>query len=114
MVFRFMAKGNSLFLKRLKPFVVNVQPRACGILRHIVPEDIAHVVEKRCPAGVCRNLLRYEIDPVKCRGCTLCARNCPVNAITGAVKAPHIIDQNKCIKCGLCQSNCRFDAVSKH
>ena len=83
-------------------------------LKYFRDEYVAHVVEKRCPAGVCRNLLRYEIDPVKCRGCTLCARNCPVNAITGAVKAPHIIDQNKCIKCGLCQSNCRFDAVSKH
>ncbi len=83
-------------------------------LRYFRDEYVAHVVDKRCPAGVCRNLLRYEIDPVKCRGCTLCARNCPVNAITGAVKAPHIIDQSRCIKCGLCQSNCRFDAVSKH
>ena len=82
-------------------------------LKYFRDEYVAHVVEKRCPAGVCRNLLRYQIDPVKCRGCTLCARNCPVNAITGAVKAPHIIDQTKCIKCGLCQSNCRFDAVSK-
>ena len=82
-------------------------------LRYFRDEYVAHVVEKRCPAGVCRNLLRYEIDPGKCKGCTLCAKNCPVGAITGAVKAPHIIDQNKCIKCGLCQSNCRFDAITK-
>ena len=83
-------------------------------LKYFREEYIAHVVEKRCPAGVCRNLLHYEIDPDKCKGCTLCARNCPVGAIAGAVKGPHVIDQEKCIHCGLCQSNCRFDAVSKH
>ncbi len=82
-------------------------------LKYFREEYIAHVVEKRCPAGVCRSLLHYEIDTNKCKGCTLCARNCPVNAISGAVKGPHAIDQNKCIKCGLCQTNCRFDAVTK-
>ena len=82
-------------------------------LKYFRDEYVAHVVEKRCPAGVCRNLTRYIIDPGKCKGCTLCARNCPVNAISGAVKAPHVIDQNKCIHCGLCQNNCRFDAISK-
>ena len=82
-------------------------------MKYFRDEYVAHVVEKRCPAGVCRNLLHFEIDPNKCRGCTLCAKNCPVSAITGAVKAPHVIDQNKCIKCGLCQSNCRFDAIEK-
>ncbi len=82
-------------------------------LKYFRDEYVAHVVEKRCPAGVCRNLIRYIIDPGKCKGCTLCARNCPVDAISGAVKAPHVIDQNKCIHCGLCQSNCRFDAISK-
>ena len=82
-------------------------------LRYFRDEYVAHVVEKRCPAGVCRSLLHYEVDPAKCKGCTLCARNCPVNAINGAVKAPHVIDQSKCIKCGLCQSNCRFDAIAK-
>ena len=71
------------------------------------------MVEKRCPAGVCRNLIRYQIDPAKCKGCTLCARNCPVSAISGTVKAPHVIDPDKCIKCGLCQSNCRFNAIEK-
>ena len=82
-------------------------------LKYFREEYIAHVVEKRCPAGVCRNLIRYTIDPSKCKGCTLCARNCPVGAISGAVKAPHVIDSSKCIKCGLCMDNCRFDAISK-
>ena len=82
-------------------------------LKYFRDEYVAHVVEKRCPAGVCRNLTRYIIDAGKCKGCTLCARNCPVDAISGAVKAPHVIDQNKCIHCGLCQNNCRFDAISK-
>ena len=80
-------------------------------LRYFRDEYMAHVVEKRCPAGVCRNLLHFTIDPTKCKGCTMCARNCPVGAITGTVKVPHTIDPNKCIKCGLCKANCRFDAV---
>ena len=83
-------------------------------LKYFRDEYIAHVVEKRCPAGVCRNLLRFEIDPAKCKGCTLCARNCPTGAITGAAKGPHVINHDKCIKCGLCMSNCRFDAIAKH
>ncbi len=83
-------------------------------LRHFRDEYIAHVVEKRCPAGVCKNLLHFVIDPGKCKGCTLCAKNCPANAIMGAVKAPHVIDPNKCIKCGACMDNCRFGAISKH
>ena len=82
-------------------------------LKYFREEYIAHVVEKRCPAGVCRNLLRYTIDAEKCKGCTLCARNCPVGAISGAVKTPHTIDPSKCIKCGLCMNNCRFNAISK-
>ncbi len=82
-------------------------------LKYFREEYIAHVVEKRCPAGVCRNLIRYQIDPVKCKGCTLCARNCPAGAIEGKVKAPHVIDTNKCLKCGLCLDNCRFGAISK-
>lgn len=82
-------------------------------LRYFRDEYVAHVVDKKCPAGVCKDLLHYEIDPDKCKGCTLCARNCPVGAITGTVKQPHVIDQSKCIKCGVCQSNCKFDAVLK-
>ena len=83
-------------------------------LRYFRDEYIAHIVDKRCPAGVCKKLLSYEIDPEKCIGCTLCAKNCPANAIMGAVKAPHVIDPNKCIKCGACMDNCRFGAISKH
>ena len=82
-------------------------------LKHFRDEYVAHVVEKRCPAGVCKNLLRYTIDPTKCKGCTLCAKNCPAGAISGAVRAPHVIDQSKCIKCGVCMDNCRFSAILK-
>ena len=76
-------------------------------------EYTAHVKDKTCQAGVCKKLLKYEIDADKCKGCTLCARNCPVDAISGAVKTPHTIDQNKCIKCGACISNCKFGAIVK-
>ena len=82
-------------------------------LNHFRDEYIAHVVEKRCPAGVCKNLLRFHIDPDKCKGCTLCARNCPAQAITGQPRAPHTIDPDKCVKCGACLENCKFGAISK-
>ena len=82
-------------------------------LKYFRDEYIAHVVDKRCPAGVCKNLVSFHIDPDKCKGCTLCAKNCPANAITGAIRAPHTIDTSKCIKCGVCMSNCHFDAISK-
>jgi len=82
-------------------------------LKHFRDEYEAHVVEKRCPAGVCKKLLHYEILPDKCRGCTKCARNCPVGAISGKVKEPHVIDQSKCIKCGACMEGCKFDAIIK-
>ena len=74
-------------------------------------EYIAHIQDKTCPAGVCKSLIKYEIIADKCKGCTLCARNCPVQAITGTVKQPHVIDTSKCIKCGLCMSNCKFGAI---
>ncbi|MBO5734342.1 MAG: NADH-quinone oxidoreductase subunit NuoF [Clostridia bacterium] len=82
-------------------------------LRYFRDEYIAHVVDKKCPAGVCKALLSYKIDPEKCKGCSLCARQCPVNAISGEIKSPFTIDTAKCIKCGACESSCKFNAISK-
>lgn len=82
-------------------------------LRYFRDEYIEHVVNKRCPAGVCKKLITYKIDPVKCKGCTLCARNCPVDAIEGQVKVTHSIDTSKCVKCGTCIDKCRFGAIYK-
>ena len=82
-------------------------------LKYFREEYEAHVVEKRCPAGVCKKLLHYEIDPEKCRGCTACARKCPVGAIQGKVREVHTIDKAKCIKCGACMETCKFGAISK-
>ena len=80
-------------------------------LKYFMDEYEAHVIEKRCPAGVCQKLMRYEILPEKCIGCTSCARGCPVTCISGAVKQVHVIDQSKCIKCGACMTRCKFGAV---
>ena len=82
-------------------------------LRYFRDEYVAHVTEHRCPAGVCKALTNYFILEDKCRGCTLCARNCPVGAITGSVKVPHVIDTRKCIKCGACMEKCKFSAIIK-
>ena len=82
-------------------------------MRYFRDEYEAHILDKRCPAGVCKKLLNYTIDPEKCKGCTLCARNCPASAITGEVKTAHVIDNSKCIKCGACIDSCKFKAISK-
>lgn len=82
-------------------------------LRYFRDEYIAHVVDKRCPSGVCKHLLSFEVVADKCKGCTACARNCPVGAISGKVKEVHVIDQSKCIKCGACIEKCKFGAIVK-
>ena len=82
-------------------------------LRYFRDEYIAHIVDKKCPAGVCKSLLQYKIVADKCKGCTACARKCPVGAISGSVKNPHTIDTAKCIKCGACVATCKFGAIIK-
>ena len=80
-------------------------------LKYFREEYIAHVVDKKCPAGQCKALVSFEIDPEKCKGCTKCARMCPVGAISGTVKEPHKIDTTKCIKCRACIDGCAFKAI---
>ena len=87
-------------------------PVLCAI-QYFRDEYLAHIQDKRCPAGVCKALLTYKIDETKCRGCTLCARACPAGAINGSVRNPHNIDTLKCVKCGACMETCRFGAISK-
>lgn len=82
-------------------------------MRYFRDEYVAHIVDKKCPAGVCKALLHYEVLPDKCRGCTMCARQCPVGAVTGTVRQPHVINQEKCIKCGACMDACKFKAIIK-
>ena len=82
-------------------------------LKFFRDEYIAHIVDKTCPAGVCKKLVKYEIVADACKGCTLCSRKCPVGAISGTVKNPHVIDSNKCIKCGVCMDSCKFGAIIK-
>lgn len=118
-------KGEMEDLDKLEELAKYIQSNSlCGLgqtspnpilstLKHFRDEYIAHIVDKKCPAGVCKALLNYTIDKNKCIGCTKCARNCPVKAITGEVKKPHVIDTNKCIKCGACMENCAFGAISR-
>ena len=82
-------------------------------LRYFRHEYEEHILNKHCPAGVCKSLLTFTVIPEKCVGCTLCAKNCPTDAIEGKVKEPHVIDQDKCIKCGVCMDKCRFSAITR-
>ena len=82
-------------------------------LRFFRDEYIAHIKDKKCPAGVCSSMLSYEIDKDKCKGCSKCARQCPVGAISGELKSPYTINQEKCIKCGACMAGCPFKAIDK-
>ena len=75
-------------------------------------EYLAHVVDKKCPTGECKALAKITIDPVKCKGCTVCVKKCPVNAISGELKKPHVINSDVCVKCGACIAVCKFGAIS--
>ena len=82
-------------------------------LKYFRDEYIAHIKDHKCPAGVCKELITYSIDPDKCTGCGACMKNCPSGAITGEKKQPHVLDTGKCIKCQICYDVCKFDAVTK-
>jgi len=82
-------------------------------LRYFRDEYIAHIVDKKCPAGVCKSLLSFEIIPEKCKGCSACSRVCPADAISGVIKQPFVIDKDKCLKCGACIEKCKFGAIIK-
>ena len=118
-------KGTMEDLDTLETLAKNVKEGSlCGLgktapnpvlstLKYFRDEYLAHIQDKTCPAGVCTSMTTYVIDPEKCKGCSKCARNCPVGAISGEIKSPYTIDQTKCIKCGVCVGNCPFKAIER-
>ena len=118
-------KGTLEDIDRLETLCESIKSSAlCGLgqtapnpvlstLKYFRDEYIAHVVDKKCPAGVCKALLSYKIVEDKCKGCSACSRKCPVGAISGVIKSPYKIDTTKCVKCGVCMDTCRFDAIVK-
>ena len=118
-------KGTMEDIDKLEELCYNIKASSvCGLgqtapnpvlstLQYFRDEYIAHVKDKVCPAGVCKALAKYTIIADKCKGCSLCSRQCPVGAISGKVKEPFVIDQDKCIKCGVCMSSCKFGAIEK-
>lgn len=118
-------KGEEGDIERLEELAEGIKASAlCGLgqtapnpvlstIKYFRDEYEAHIYEKRCPAGVCRNLLNYVIDEEKCKGCGICAKKCPGDAITGEKKKPHVIDAAKCVKCGACIEACPFNAITK-
>ena len=118
-------KGEDGDIEKLETLAKNIKASAlCGLgqtapnpvlstLRYFRDEYEVHIYEKRCPAGHCKKLLKYTIDPALCKGCSLCSKVCPVGAISGEIRKPFVIDSSKCIKCGACMEKCRFNAISR-
>ena len=118
-------KGKDGDIEKLEKLALNIKRSSlCGLgqtapnpvlstLKYFRNEYEAHIYEKRCPAGECKAMTKVMIDKTKCKGCSLCSKNCPVGAITGELKSPFEINQDKCIKCGVCIAKCPFKAISR-
>jgi len=118
-------KGKVEDLDTLEQLAINIiKGSLCGLgqsapnpvlttIKYFRSEYLAHIINKKCPAGVCTELLTFEVVEDKCIGCTICAKKCPVDCISGKVKEVHFIDQDKCIKCGACYDACKFSAIKK-